>query len=114
MKKLLSVATLFLTVVAAARAQGKLTGKWQGETKSGTAIALDIAVKDAALTGTFTRAEERAPITDGKAAGQTFTFKSTINGQTVAFSGELAGDDLKIWMDEQGRERAIVLKRVTK
>ena len=66
------------------------------------------------LTGTFTRSEQSAPISEGKVAKNTFTFKSTINDQTVAFSGELAGDDIKIWMDQQGPERAIVLKRVKK
>jgi len=114
MKRLLSIAALFLVVAAAAHAQAALTGKWQGETRSGTAIVLDVAAKGDALTGTFTRGEQSAPIAEGKVAKNTFKFKTTINEQTVAFSGELSGDDIKIWMDEQGPERAIVLKRVKK
>jgi hypothetical protein len=114
MKTLLSIAALFLVVTAATHAQATLTGKWQGETRNGSAIALDITVKGDVLTGTFTRSEQSAPISEGKVAKNTFTFKSTINDQAVAFSGELAGEDIKIWMDQQGPERAIVLKRVKK
>ena len=114
MKTLLSIAALCLAVTAGTRAQAALTGKWQGETKNGSAIVLDITVKGAVMTGTFTRSEQSAPITEGKVARNTFTFKSTIRDQTVAFSGELAGDDIKIWMDEQGPTAAIVLKRVKK
>jgi hypothetical protein len=114
MKPFLSIAALFFVVTAVASAQTTLTGKWQGETNSGTAIVLDVVAKGEALTGTFTRAEQSAPITEGKVAKDTFTFKATIREQTVAFSGELAGEDIKIWMNEQGPSRAIVLKRVKK
>jgi hypothetical protein len=114
MNKHLSIAAILLVVGAVAHAQATLTGKWQGETKSGSTIVLDITVKDAELTGTMTRNEQRAPISEGKVAKKTFTFKTTINDQAAAFSGELAGDDIKIWMDRQGPSAAIVLKRVKK
>jgi hypothetical protein len=114
MKKPLSIVAILLGVTVVTHAQATLTGKWQGETKSGTAIVLEIAAKGEALTGTFTRSEQSAPIAEGKVAKNTFTFKTTINEQTVAFSGELAGEDIKIWMDQQGPERAVVLKRVKK
>ena len=45
MKRHLSIAALFLVVAAVASAQATLTGKWQGETRNGSAIALDITVK---------------------------------------------------------------------
>ena len=114
MTRHLSIVAMLLAVAAAVYAQATLTGKWQGETRSGTAIVLDIAAKGDVLTGTFTRSEQSAPIAEGKVAKNTFTFKTTINEQTVAFSGELAGEDIKIWMDQQGPERAVVLKRVKK
>jgi hypothetical protein len=41
-----------------------------------------------------------------------FTFKARLNDQMEGFSGEYAGDQLKIWLDRQGRESAIVLTRV--
>lgn len=42
----------------------------------------------------------------------TFTFKATLNDQTEAFTGELDGDQITIWLDRQGRPNAAVLKRV--
>jgi hypothetical protein len=108
------IAALALAAATTVHAQTTLTGKWQGETKSGSAIVLDITVKGTELTGTFSRSEQSAPITEGKVEKNAFTFKSTIRDQTVAFSGEVAGDDIKIWMDQQGPSAAIVLKRVKK
>src|SRR5687767_14912075 len=105
-----SIAAMLLIGTTVAYAQPGLTGKWQGETQSGSTIVLDITVKGAELTGTFTRNEQAGPISEGKVAKNAFTFKATVNDQAVAFSGELAGDDIKIWMDQQGPARAIVLK----
>src|SRR5688500_15589195 len=113
MKTLLSIA-LSLAVTAVTHAQSTLTGKWQGETNSGSSIVLDLTVTGEALTGTFTRNEQSTPITEGKVAKNAFSFKATVNDQTAGFSGQLAGEDVKIWMDQQGPERAIVLKRVKK
>lgn len=115
MKTMLSIAAaLCLVTTAVSHAQAGLTGTWTGETRSGSAVVLDITVKGADLTGTLTRNDQRSPITEGKVAKTTFTFKSTINDQVIAFSGELAGDDIKIWMVQQGPSAAIVLKRVKK
>ena len=114
MTRHLSIAAILLASTVAAHAQEALTGKWQGETNSGSTIVLDITVKGGELTGTFTRNERPAPISEGKVAKNTFTFKATVNDQVTAFSGELAGDDIKIWMDQQGPSRAIVLKRIKK
>jgi len=93
-------------------AQAGLTGKWQGETRNGTPIVLDLTVKDAALSGTLTRDGQPIPIADGKVSKNTFTFKATINDQVEAFTGELDGDQVKVWLDRQGRETAIILKRI--
>jgi len=106
------VAAIILTWSLAAQAQATLTGKWQGETGNGAALVLDLTVKDSVLTGTFTRNGVSTPISDGKVSGNTFTFKATVNDQAEGFSGELAGDQLKVWLDRQGASRAIVLERV--
>jgi hypothetical protein len=37
-----------------------------------------------------------------------FTFTATLNEQTETFTGELAGDEIKVWLDRQGREMAAV------
>ena len=73
---------------------------------------LTLAVKGTALTGTLVRGDESITISDGKATKTTFTFKATLDDQPEAFSGELAGDELKVWIDRQGPARAAVLHRV--
>ncbi len=111
MKKLvwLLAASLLMAVVAAA--QGTVTGIWQGATDSGAAITLDLTAKGTTLTGTLIRNEAKSVISDGKVTKKTITFKATLNEQTEAFSGELDGEQLKVWLDRQGREAAITLKR---
>ena len=105
------VAAIVLTCSLVADAQATLTGKWQGETSNGTALALDLVVEEATLTGTLTREGVSTPLTEGKVSKNTFTFKAKINEQTEAFSGELTGDQLKVWLDRQGPSRAAVLQR---
>jgi hypothetical protein len=109
---LASVAVIVLTWSMVAQARHTLTGKWQGETTNGTAITLDLAVEETALTGTLTRNGVRTPLSEGKVSKNTFTFKAKINDQTEGFSGELTGDQLKVWLDRQGATRAAVLERV--
>jgi hypothetical protein len=109
---LVPAAAIVLTCGLIAHAQATLTGKWQGETASGSSIALDLTVTGTTLTGTMTRNGERIPLSDGQVSKNTFTFKATMNEQTEGFSGELTGDELKVWLDRQGVSRAIVLTRV--
>jgi hypothetical protein len=75
-------------------------------------VQLDLKVKGTTLTGTLTRNGQSAPLSDGKVSRDSFTFKARLNDQMEGFSGEYAGDQLKIWLDRQGRESAIVLTRV--
>jgi hypothetical protein len=91
-----------------------MTGTWQGETVSGSQIVLDLTASETALIGTLTRNGQPVRLSDGKWAKNTFTFKATIGDQPEAFTGELEGDQMTIWLDRQGRDRAAILKRVTK
>jgi hypothetical protein len=102
---MLSVATVL------AQAQHALNGSWQGETRNGSTIVLNLEVKAETLSGTLTRNGEPTTLQDGKVSDQQFSFKATINDQTEAISGELAGDAIKVWMDRQGAESAITLRR---
>jgi hypothetical protein len=113
MNKYMPLGAIVLTA-SLAQAQDKhtLTGTWEGETRNGASIALTLSVKDTALTGTLVRNEQSTPITDGKVSKNTFTFKATLNDQAEGFSGEVAGDEMKIWLDRQGPSTAIVLRRV--
>lgn len=105
-------AIVFSLAAIIAQAQSGLSGKWEGETRNGTAIVLTLVVKDTVLTGTLARDEETATLAEGKVSKNTFTFKATLGGQVEGFSGELAGAEIKIWLDRQGAERAIMLHRV--
>jgi hypothetical protein len=106
----LSAVVISLTV-AVPHAQTGLNGRWEGETRNGTPIVLTLALKDTTLTGTLIRGEDTATLADGKVSKNTFTFKAMLGEQTEGFSGELVGDNVKIWLDRQGAERAIVLHR---
>jgi hypothetical protein len=112
MKRLLVSSMLAIMCVAAAHAQAALTGKWQGETKSGAMVVLDLTSTKTALTGTLTYDGQPSKIAEGVVSKNTFTFKAMIEGQTEGFTGELAGDQITFWPDRIGRERATILKRV--
>ena len=105
------VAAVAVLSTAAMSAQASLTGRWQGETNNGTQLVLDLTVNDAALTGTLTRDGQSSSVSEGKVSKTSFSFSATINDRTEKLAGEFAGDEMKIWLERQGPERAIVLKR---
>lgn len=109
---ILPAAAIVLTLAAGVVGQAGITGKWQGETANGSQIVLDLTAKGTELKGTLTRNNETVPISEGKVSKNTFAFKATLNEQAEGFTGEVDGDQLKIWLDRQGASRAIVLKRV--
>jgi hypothetical protein len=112
MEKLLSIAIVTLMLSVSAATQTRLAGTWQGETNAGASVQLDLIVKGTNLTGTLTRNGQSTPLSDGKVSKDSFTFKARLNEQVEGFTGERAGDELKVWLDRQGRATAIVLKRV--
>ncbi len=110
--RLVATTALVLTCVLIGHAQALLTGKWQGETPSGSSLTLDLTVKGTTLMGTMTRGGDRIVLSDGQVSKNSFTFKAKMNDQTEGFSGELTGDQLTVWLDRQGVSNAVVLKRV--
>jgi hypothetical protein len=116
MARFLAIAVIVSTCVCAAQAavQDKdvLSGTWEGETRGGASLVLTLAVKGTALTGTLVRDGQSAALSDGKVTKNTFTFKAALNERLEEFSGEGAGDEIKIWLDRQGASTAIVLRRV--
>ena len=109
---LAAVAAMTLTAGMVAHAQTTLTGKWQGETRAGAAIVLDLVIKEPALTGTVTRDDVTVAISEGTVSKNTFSFKAMLGDQLESVSGELSDDQIKVWLDRQGPSTAIVLKRV--
>jgi hypothetical protein len=102
---------VLIVFTASAAAQTTLTGKWQGQTPSGEPVTLDLIVKGASLTGTMTVNGSKASLENGKVTKTTFAFSVTMEGGPQAFAGEGATDEIKIWMEERGPSRAVVLKR---
>jgi hypothetical protein len=98
--------------IALVHAQGVLTGAWQGQTPAGSALLMDLIAKGDALTGTLTVGTQKAPIEGGKVSKNTFTFSATMGGGTEGFTGEIAGDEIRMWMDDRGPSAAVTLKRV--
>jgi len=102
---------LVLALPALLAAQATLTGRWQGQTPGGAALVLELTSKGASLTGAMTVGTQKAAIENGTVAKTTFAFSVTLEGGTEAFTGEVAGDDMKLWMDDRGPSSAIRLTR---
>jgi hypothetical protein len=111
MKILIRTLALALAASTLLHAQQALTGTWEGQTPNRQPIVLELAAKGETVTGTMAAGEQKSPIENGKVAKNTVTFSATMGGGTEAFTGELAGNELKIWMDDRGPAAAITLKR---
>ena len=111
MKGIGSVIALAVALSASPYAQSSLTGKWQGTTNAGAELTLDLTAKDAALTGTLIRDGQTTKLSEGKISKNTFTFSAQLNDRAEKFAGEVTGDEIRIWLERQGPERAITLKR---
>jgi len=103
----------FVLAMPVLLAQAGLNGRWAGQTPNGQAIVMDLTVKGESLAVTMTVGKEQAAIENGKVAGTTFTFTATMGGGSEAFTGEVSGDEIKMWMDDRGPAAAITLKRAT-
>lgn len=112
MNRTARVLVLVLAMPMLVAAQAVVNGRWEGQTPNRQAIALDLDAKDGSLTGTMTVGEQKAAIENGKVAKNTFSFSVVMGGSTEGFTGELAGDEIKMWMDKRGPSAAIALKRV--
>jgi hypothetical protein len=114
MKTILAATTFAIVLTAVVHAQAPLTGKWEGKTKNGFQVALNLTATATTLTGTFVRDGQPARITDGKVSNKSFTFKVTLGDQVEGFTGGLDGDQSTVWMDRQGPAGTVILKRATK
>lgn len=114
MNRILTGTLIALMWAAVVHAQTAITGKWQGETKSGSQVALDLTATKTTLTGTITQNGQTLPIADGTVSKDTFTFNVTLGDRTEGFTGKLAGDEITVRIDRRGPESAAVLKRVKK
>ena len=111
MKKLYGVVAFILASASVLHAAESVDGKWRGETRGKTTITLDLAAKDTELTGTITRKDSQMKIEAGKIAGNTLTFRATIQDRSESFTAEVTKDEIRMWMDRLGPETAMILKR---
>jgi hypothetical protein len=112
MNRTLAATTIALLFALGVQAQATLTGKWEGKTKGGSKVALDLTANKTTLTGTLTEDGGTLTIADGKVSKNTFTFTVTLGDRTEVFSGKFAGDEMSIWMERRGPESAAILTRV--
>jgi len=112
MKGILACVTLALVLAAAGEAQVPIAGKWQGTTRNGMHVVLDLKTAGEVLTGTLTRDGESSTITDGKVSKSKVTFKAILGEQEEALTGQLDGEQLRVWLDRQGQDGAVDFKRL--
>jgi hypothetical protein len=117
MKKIVTTITMAAVLAAVVHGQAKLTGKWEGATKSGSPVVLDVKATETVLSGTLTVDGKPATIAEGKVSKNTFTFQATFDeggsrSHTEGLTGELVGDQITIWLDQQGHSTDAFLKRV--
>ena len=112
MNKSLALGIIFTMFACIVQAQDMLSGTWEGETRNGASIVLNLEAKGTVLTGTLVRSGQSTALSDGKVSKNKFTFKATLNDQPEGFSGEQTGNEIKIWIDRQGASNAIVLHRM--
>jgi hypothetical protein len=102
---------LALAVALTLQAQDRLSGSWQGETSSGRPVTLELKVAaGGTLTGAITLVKESEPISDGTVDRNRFSFKAGVEGQAATFTGELAGDQIRL--AAEGVMEPLVLKRM--
>jgi len=106
-------AALALAFILAAvlQAQTSITGRWQGTTRNGMQVVLNLKAADGVLTGTVTRDGQTSTITEGKITGTKLTFKTVLGEDPETLSGECDGEQLKVWLDRQGKEGTVVFAR---
>ncbi|MEO5923945.1 MAG: hypothetical protein ABIR70_08975 [Bryobacteraceae bacterium] len=108
-----------LVLMAASAFAADIDGKWAGniDTPNG-ALTIGFTFKQdgAALTGTMTGPDgAEIKISDGKVTGNKVSFNAVIDfggmPVTIAYTGELAGANMKLVMDFAGMPIELALKK---
>jgi len=111
---LLVLFVLVLTAVAALAAD--VTGAWKGSMDSPNGpmeIQMNLKADGSALTGTVTVMGNDSQIEKGKIDGDKVSFEvNPPQFTTVAYSGTVSGDEMKLTVKVMDNESPLVLKRV--
>lgn len=104
LKKITLSLALILSVVLITFAADLVSGTWVGKIITGNgerALTYNLKAEGEKLTGTISSEQGEIPITDGKVAGSTVTFKIDVNGTVIPHEGKVSGDTLKIKLTVQ-------------
>jgi hypothetical protein len=102
----------------AAPQKSAVEGRWQGtlNTANGpVTMTYNFKAKGQVLTGTE---ESRSPafsrsISDGKVNGDTISFKTDVNGNSIEHQGTVSGDTIQLKNIGPGGEFDVTLKRIS-
>ncbi len=104
LKKITLSLTLILSVALIAFAADLISGSWVGKIVTGNgdrALTYNLKADGDKLTGNISSEQGEIPITDGKVAGETITFKIDVNGTVIPHEGTVKGDTLKMKLTVQ-------------
>lgn len=115
----LSIRVLALSAaLAAGMFAADVTGKWVGkmETPNGARdMTFNLKQDGDKLTGTVPGRNGESPVSEGTVKGDdvAFTVVRSVNGQErkTAYTGKVAGGELKLKFQQQGQDRELTLKK---
>lgn len=99
LKKITLSLALILSVALIAFAADLISGSWVGKIVTGNgdrALTYNLKADGDKLTGNISSEQGEIPISDGKIAGETITFKIDVNGTVIPHEGIVKGDTLKM------------------
>ena len=79
----------------------EVAGTWKGQSESGVTIILNLKTEGAKLTGTASLNGKEQPISDGRIEKDklSFSMPSLYGSSTIAVTGKLEGDDLRLSLE---------------
>jgi len=106
---LLTITALFAGAALAADVTGKWTAQVPGRNGQAREVSIELKADGATLTGKVQGGQgEGTPIADGKVTGDEISFTVTTerNGNKMkqTYSGKVAGDEIKMKRQAEGRE----------
>jgi hypothetical protein len=104
LKKTIVSLALIVSVAVIAFAADVITGTWVGKIVTGNGdrpLTYNLKTEGDKLTGNISSEQGEIPITDGKVAGETISFKIDVNGTVIPHEGKVSGDTLKMKLTVQ-------------
>lgn len=87
-------------------------GRWYGKLSNDSELVLELHAAGKNLTGSVTTDWRWESINNGKISGDAFSFTIVRDGNTIAFSGKLESDKIKLTMKERDKESTGSLEKL--